>query len=449
MHLQPSEGKPRNVAKPVIDMLFPPETPARIPLIAITGTNGKTTTSRMVAHILKTQGLRVGLTTSNGIYIDGDLLQSGDTTGPKSARLVLRDPTVEAAVLETARGGILREGLGFDRCDVGAVLNVTADHLGLRGIDTVEELAQVKSLVVEVVNPKGYSVLNADDPLTVNMSRRAQGKIVYFSMHGGNDASEHLRQHIADGGTAVVVQPGLRGDMIAIYHDEHYIPLMWTHQIPATLEGLSKSNVANAISAAAIAFVSNVPVETIREGLKSFYTTFEQSPGRMNIYDELPFRVIMDYAHNPAGMENMADLVSKLRKRYNRVIGVLSGTGDRRDEDLVRMGELIGGMVDELIIKEDERRGRPVGETPQLVRRGALQVNLAEESISVVPVEREAVKTALTHAQPGDLVLVFASNINNVWKVITSFQPQNADSAPMQVDGMAPSQNRSEAGMTD
>src|SRR6266545_7351893 len=231
MHLQPSEGQARNVAKPVIDMLFPPRTPARIPLVALTGTNGKTTTARMVAHILKMNSERVGLTTTDGIYIDGQLYMKGDMTGPWSARVVLKDPTVDSAVLETARGGILREGLGFDRCDVGAVLNVSSDHLGLRGIDTLEQLAEVKSLLVEVVRTDGASVL-----------------------HAGEGASELVKQHIADGGTAVVLQPGVRGDMLAIYDAEQYIPLLWTHPIPATLEGKALHNVANALAAAAICY---------------------------------------------------------------------------------------------------------------------------------------------------------------------------------------------------
>src|SRR5215510_4805435 len=217
MHLQPSEGQPRNVAKPVIDTLFPPNTPARIPLVALTGTNGKTTTARMVAHILKMNGERVGLTTTDGIYIDGQIYMKGDMTGPWSARVVLKDPTVDSAVLETARGGILREGLGFDRCDVGAVLNVAADHLGLRGVETLEQLADVKSLIVVVVREDGASVLNADDPLVAKMAERAEGRIVYFSMHGGENASDLVKEHIARGGVAVVLQQGVRGDMIAIY----------------------------------------------------------------------------------------------------------------------------------------------------------------------------------------------------------------------------------------
>lgn len=426
MHLQPSEGTPRNVAKPVVNMLFPPNAPARIPLVSITGTNGKTTTSRMVAHILKLHGLRVGLTTTDGIYIDGELYMRGDLTGPWSARMALKDPTIEAAVLETARGGILREGLGFDRCDVGAVLNIQADHLGLRGVETLEDLAKVKSLVVEVVHKNGTSVLNADDPLTVAMRERARGRIAYFSMHGGDNGPAHLREHIAEGGIAVVLQSGVKGQMIAIYHAEQYIPLLWTHLIPATLEGKARVNVANALAATAIAYSLDVPVETIRQALRTFTTSFYQTPGRLNIFDEYPFRVIMDYGHNPAALEHMVDLVAKLRPSYSRVIGVVSGPGDRRDEDLVKLGELAARMFDEVIIKQDASlRGRAPGQTAGLVKQGVLDAGVTEARITTVLPELEAVDEALSRANAGDLVVIFADQVTPVWKRIIYFgRPQ-------------------------
>ncbi|NCC33222.1 MAG: cyanophycin synthetase, partial [Chloroflexia bacterium] len=338
MHLQPSEGTPRNVARFVIDMLFPPGQPTRIPILSITGTNGKTTTARMVAHILKMHGQRVGLTTTDGIYIDGELYLKGDLTGPWSARMVLKDPTIEAAVLETARGGILREGLGFERCDVGAVLNVSNDHLGLRGIHTVEQIAEIKGLVIEVVRDDGASVLNADDPLVAAMAGRAEGRLIYFSMHGGESASDLVKHHIANGGTAVVLQPGVRGDMIAIYDAEQYIPLLWTHLIPATLEGKALHNVANALAATAIAYAHGVTIENIRQGLRTFNTSFYQAPGRLNIFDEHPFRVLVDYGHNPAAFAAMRDLVERLRPSYPRIIGVVSAPGDRRNQDIAEAG---------------------------------------------------------------------------------------------------------------
>lgn len=434
MHLQPSEGTPRNVAKPVINMLFPPNAPSRIPIVAITGTNGKTTTARMVAHMLKMHGQRVGLTTTDGIYIDGELYMRGDLTGPWSARMALKDPTIGAAVLETARGGILREGIGFDRCDVGAVLNVQADHLGLRGVETLEDLATIKSLVVELVHKSGTSVLNADDPLCVGMRERAGGRIAYFSMNGGDQGLAHLREHIAEGGIAVVLQQGVKGDMIAIYHEEQYIPLLWTHLIPATLEGKARVNVANALAATAMAYAMDVPVETIRQALRTFTTSFYQTPGRLNIFDEHPFRVIMDYGHNPAALENMVDLVGKLRVNYKRVIGVMSGAGDRRDQDLLQLGELGAQMFDTFVIKQDRNlRGRKFGETPALLRQGALRGGMREEQLTLVLPELEAVDYALSQAQTDDLVVIFADQVTPVWKRIIYFGKRDGSPAPVDV----------------
>jgi cyanophycin synthetase len=422
MHLQPSEGTPRNVAAPVLDMLFPPGAQSRVPVIAITGTNGKTTTSRMVAHILQLHGRCVGLTTTDGIYIDGELYLAGDTTGPWSAGVVLKHPGVEAAVLETARGGILREGLGFQRCDVGAVLNVQADHLGLRGVETLEDLAAVKSLVAEVVRDDGVSVLNADDPLTVAMRERAGGKVMYFSMHGNGD-SELLRAHIAGGGMAAVLQHAVNGDMIAIYDGDQYIPVLWSHHIPATMEGRAAFNVANALAAAAIAYALQIPIQTIRQGLTTFSSSFTQNPGRLNVYDELPFRVIVDYGHNPAAMARVHDLVKKLRPQYQRVRAVLTGVGDRRDEDIWELGREAASMVDELIVKEDGKlRGRAPGEIAGLIKEGALAGGLPESSITTILPELEAVAEALRRGQQGDLVLLFADDVPGVWNQLTSFR---------------------------
>ncbi|MFV9505945.1 MAG: cyanophycin synthetase [Oscillochloridaceae bacterium umkhey_bin13] len=422
MHLQPSEGTPRNVARHVVDLLFPRGQPARIPILSITGTNGKTTTARMVAHILKMAGQRVGLTTTDGIYIDGELYMRGDLTGPWSARMVLKDPTVEAAVLETARGGILREGLGFDRCDIGCVLNISNDHLGQRGVNTVEDIAEIKSLVVEVVRDDGWSVLNADDPLVAGMAARAAGKIAYFSMHGGEGASELVKQHLAQGGVAVVLQSGVRGEMIAIYDDEQYIPLLWTHLIPATLEGKARHNVANALAATAIAYAYGVSAEQIRQGLRTFTTSFYQAPGRLNIFDEHPFRVMVDYGHNPAAFAAMRDLVEQLRPAYQRVIGVVSAPGDRREQDIAEVGAIAGTMFDLLILKEDDdRRGRPDGAVRGILRRAAITAGMPEAGILEAESELAAVRRALRSAAPGDLVVLFADNITGVWKEVIYF----------------------------
>jgi cyanophycin synthetase len=417
MHIAPTEGTPRSVAGPVIDMLFPAGSPARIPLAAITGTNGKTTTSRMIAHILKMAGKRVGLTTTDGIYIDGERVLKGDMTGPWSARVVLTDPTVDAAVLETARGGILREGLGWDRCDVGCVLNVSADHLGLGGIETVEDLAFVKRLVVEVVRDGGTSVLNADDPLVAQMAEKAEGRIMYFAR---SPANEIVRAHVKKGGRAAVIEQGVNGDMITIYDGDRHIPLTWTHLVPATLEGRARFNVDNALAAAAVTYSMGATLEQIRHGLRTFTTSFFQAPGRCNVFDEHPFRVIVDYGHNAAAVEKVAELVKSLRKK--RAIGVLQAAGDRRDVDILAIGRAAGPAFDVVITKEDDaRRGRAEGAVADLLARGAREAGVTPEAVFSILSEPEAVQRALTMAEPEDLVVIFADDIVRTWKQVIYF----------------------------
>lgn len=422
MHLQPSEGKPRNVAAPVIDTLFPKGTPCRMPIISITGTNGKTTTARMVAHIMRYNGHHVGLTTSNGIYINGELVMDGDTTGPRSARMVLSDPNIDMAVLETARGGILREGLGFEHCDVGAVLNVQPDHLGLKGIETIEDLAYVKSLIVEVVSDNGTSVLNADDPLTVKMARKAGGTVAYFSMRSGAECSTVLTEHINAGGLALVREETLLGDELVMYRGGQRVPIIRAREIPATLGGFAQVNVQNALAAATIAVAQDVPIPVIRSALGSFTTSFEQSPGRLNLYDGHPFRVILDYAHNPSGLEHLSNLVTHLRPRNGRVIGVFGVAGDRRNSDIHQMGELIAGMFDEVILREDEdRRGRAAGEGARLTQEGALAAGMRPEQIRVILDEAQAIGAALQAGRPGDLVIVMPNEVEQAWVQVTSY----------------------------
>ena len=336
--------------------------------------------------------------------------------------MVLRDPTIDAAVLGTARGGILREGLGFDRCDVGVVLNVRSDHLGMRGVETLEELAEVKALVVEVVREDGCSVLNADDPLTAAMAGRAEGKVIYFSSRHGAESPPHLREHLAQGGAAVLLQPSLKGDMVTIFDGEHCIPLMWAHSIPATLHGQAPCNVANALAATAICHALQVPVETLRQALGSFAPSYYQNPGRLNFYDGHPFRVLLDYGHNPDALERVGELVHNLRPSYCRVLTVLGGTGDRRDEDLRRLGAVAAGFTHLLILRQDDDlRGRPSGEAARLVHEGALEAGLSSERIRTVLPEAEAVTEALQLAQPGDLVLVFADDIARCWQQVTGY----------------------------
>jgi cyanophycin synthetase len=424
MHLQPSEGRARNVARAVIDMLFPRGAPTRIPILAITGTNGKSTTSRMIGHILRTHGLNVGLTSTTGIYVNGERVVEADASGPWSARAVLRDPCVDVAVLETARGGILREGLGFSECDIGLVTNVQPDHLGLKGIDTLEDLGWVKSVVVEAVHRNGTSILNADDPIAVGMRRRAGGRIAYFSLRGGADMPDFLREHIEDGGLAVVREPGsVPGGEIVIHDEGDAIHLMRAAEIPATLDGLAEFNVQNALGAIAMAHAQGVPVNVIRMALSTYTTSFEQNPGRLNVFDGHGFRVILDYAHNPAGLKALGDLILKMRPRHRRVIGMINIPGDRRDEDMREMGALAARYFDEIIFREDPaRRGRKPGEIVTLLAEGALSAGFPEQRITRILDEDEAAKLCLQRAQPGDLVVLTPTDVEAMWRQVLDFR---------------------------
>lgn len=424
MHLEPSEGLPCAVAEPIVGSLFPVGSRSRIPIFAVTGTNGKSTTVRMLARILCEAGHTVGMTTTSGIYINGHLLMPADASGPKSARVVFRNPIVDVAVLETARGGILREGLAFDRCDVGAVLNVTADHLGLKGIETIEDLAQVKSVVTASVSRRGFSILNADDPMTVKIARHAGGRIVWFSSNGGAAMSAMLQDHVAGGGIAVVRD----GDRVVLHRDGMQTPLMEVSEIPATLDGIAAFNAENAMAAAAMAFAHGVPVDAIRQGLAHFETSFDQSPGRMNIHDEHGFRVIVDYAHNPAALINLGKVVDAMRGPATRAFGMVSIPGDRRDEDLVEMGKLAAGIFDEIMFREaPDGRGRPAGSINALMAQGALAAGMPGHSIHRLKDEEAATRACLQAARPGDLVVLMPTQVEKIWQQVIDFAPQPAD----------------------
>jgi cyanophycin synthetase len=420
MHMAPSEGRPRDVAGPVMDMLFPPGTPSRIPIAAITGTNGKTTTARMLAHIQKLAGHTVGLTSTDGVYIDGQRTVPGDMTGPVATRMVLSDPHVDVAVLEIARGGLLRAGMGVRHCDAGAVLNVKSDHLGLRGIGTLEDLAKVKRIVVEVA--RDTAVLNADDPLCLKMADYTEAKhLCYVTM---DPTHSLVGEHIKAGGRGVVLESGIKGQMITIYDHGAHIPLLWTHLIPATLEGRATHNVQNAMFAAAMAFSMGLKLEDIRHGLRTFDTTFFQAPGRMNIFDEHPFKVILDYGHNPAAVEAMCGLVDRLEVAGRRIC-VLAGPGDRRDEDIRDIGRIAAGHFDRYICRRDDGlRGRKPDEVPNLLREALLENGVPSEQIVMIPDEQAATDAALREAQAGDLLLVFADAITRTWKQVIQFQPE-------------------------
>ena len=417
MHVAPSEGKPRDVAGPVMDMLFQPGTPARIPIAAITGTNGKTTTSRMLAHILKTAGHVVGMTSSDGVYIDGHLTVKGDMTGPISAQMVLRDPSVDIAVMETARGGLLRGGMGYRRCNVAACLNVTEDHLGIKGIDTLEQLAELKRIVIEVA--KDTSMLNADDPFCLKMADFTKAEhICYVTMNPEHDL---VREHIRSGGRAVVLEKGINGDMITLFDNNAHIPLLWTHLIPATMEGIAIHNVQNAMFAAGLAYFLGKSLEDIRHGLRTYSASFFQSPGRMNVFDGHPFKVILDYAHNPAAMEIMCQLADKLDTKGKKMC-VLSAPGDRRDEDIQEIARIASKHFDEFICKaDDNRRKRGAEEVPKMLQKTLLAEGITSANIKMIPDEVEAVDKALQSARQDDLLIIFGDEITRCWKQIINF----------------------------
>jgi cyanophycin synthetase len=371
MHVAPSQGVPRNVAGPIMDMLLPPDAPTRIPIVAITGTNGKTTTTRLTAHIFRQLYDTVGFTTTDGIYIGDYLLESGDTTGPQSARTILQDPTVEMAVLETARGGLLRSGLAFNQCDVGVVLNVAADHLGIGDINTLEEMADVKAVVAEAVHANGYAVLNADDERVVAMADRVRSKVAYFSMDADNVL---VRSHVQNGGVAAVYEEGY----LSILQRDWLLRIERAENVPVTMGGMAPFMIANALAASLVGFVQGVKIEAIRAALKSFKASAQQIPGRMNLFNLGKFHALVDYAHNPAGYAAVGSFV---KNWPGKSLGVIGAPGDRRDEDFVALGQLSAEIFDQVVIKEDQdRRGRAPGEVAALIEQGL--VPKAEESVS-------------------------------------------------------------------
>jgi cyanophycin synthetase len=423
MHVAPAEGRSRDVAGSVMDMLFPPGTPSRIPIAAVTGTNGKTTATRMLAHIHKLAGATVGMTTTDGVYIDGQRSVEGDMTGPLAASMVLRDPTVTVAVLETARGGLLRAGLGYPAPDVACCLNVAADHLGLRGVHTLEQLAEVKRIPIEVASEA--VVLNADDEHCLRMADHACARhIVYVTMNPHNAL---VREHMRAGGRAVALEEGVNGRMITLYDRGTHIPLLWTHLIPATIEGLATHNVQNAMFAAAMAFSMGVRLDDIRHGLRTYDSSFFQAPGRLNRFSKHPFEVILDYGHNPAAIDAMCNLVDGLVR--GPILGpgglrrvVLAAPGDRRDEDARAIARRASRSFDRFVVRsDDDPRGRAPGDIPALLRDELLVCGVPDEHIQCFEVEEPAVDAALAAARPGDLLIVFGDDCTRCWKQIIYF----------------------------
>jgi cyanophycin synthetase len=433
MHTHPTQGEPQYVAKPVIDLLFPNGSNARIPIIGVTGTNGKTTTVRMIGHILKLMGRRVGMTTTDGIVVDGRLIRKGDMSGPRSAQMVLQNPSVDTAVFEVARGGILREGLGYDRNDVAVVTNVTGDHLGLRGVETLAQLAHVKSVLVEAVPRAGTAVLNADDPLVAKMARQCRGTVVYFSMaEPGTEAADRINGHCGRGGAAMVVQKADDGELVVLRHADRTMPLLYTHLIPATFGGRARMNVANALAAAAAAWAAGAHLHDIRQGLRTFTTSFFQAPGRLNEIEIDGHKVILDYCHNVDGMRRLTEFVDLLMRPTNgnspaddrraqpRAIGVIGIPGDRRDEDHHEYGRLAGHSFDVVIVREDKNlRGRKPGEGAELVLAGVKKAQAEGGRVSDASIVRDELESAvvgLRSANQGDTVIICADDVTGVYR---------------------------------
>jgi len=418
MHIAPSEGTPRDVAKPIVASLLPKGANSRIPIFAVTGTNGKTTTVRMVARILAEAGHRVGFTSTTGVYVDGRRLAAGDASGPKSARMLLRNPCVDAVVLETARGGLLREGLGFDVCDVGAVLNVTADHLGSRGIESVADLARVKSVIVESVKRRGASVLNADDPMTVRIARHARGRIIWFSAAKDAVLAQPIAGHLAAGGTAVT----LEGGAIQLHRGSETICVIAVDVVPATLGGAAEFNIWNALAATAMAAGYDIAVDKIAAGLASFRASYEDSPGRLNIVDAHGIRIVVDYAHNPAALEALERLLERLHNPEGLILGMIGLPGDRRDSDLRDVGARAARMFDEIMFREGpDGRGRELGTINKLMAEGALAAGKNPAAIHLLADEEAAADLCLARARPGDTVVLTPTDVDGIWARVQAF----------------------------
>jgi len=449
MHVAPSEGVPRNVAAPILDMLMPPETPTRIPIVAITGTNGKTTTTRLTAHIFRQIYDVVGFTTTDGIYLGDRLVEKGDTTGPQSARMILQDPTVEMAVLETARGGMLRSGLAFRWCDVGVVLNVAADHLGSGDINTIDQLAKLKAVVAEAVHSRGYVVLNADDERVAAMAERVTAKVAYFTMQPDNPL---VRSHVQNGGVAAVYQDGY----LAILQRDWLLRIEKAENVPVTMGGKAPFMIANALAASLVAFVQGVKIEQIRAALKTFKASAQQIPGRMNLFNMGKFHALVDYAHNPAGYAAVGSFV---KNWPGQSLGVVGAPGDRRDKDMLELGALSAQIFDQIVIKEDEdRRGRESGAVADLIIQGIVNgpsaeaaasveqppASIARESNKPIPYrtclsETDAVNWALDNAPEGGLVVILPERVSTAIELIKARNPiPEKDQEPEEAIVIAP-----------
>ncbi|GAA4399546.1 cyanophycin synthetase [Nibrella viscosa] len=413
MHTHPSEGKPRDVGRAIADMLFPDGQNGRIPLIAITGTNGKTTTTRLTAHIVRRAGYNVGYTTTDGVYIGSFQIEEGDCTGPNSSRKVLMDPTVDFAVLECARGGLLRSGLAFDQCDVGVVTNVASDHLGLNNIHTLDDLAKVKSVIPETVKPDGYTVLNADNDYTYAMRSRVTCPVALFST---KPDSERIQAHCNQGGLAAVYE----NSYVTILNGNERIRIEQATNIPLSFDGKALFMIENVLAASLATYCQGIPTELIAEGLRTFVPSDQNTPGRMNLFPFNDFTVLVDYAHNPHGLLALGGFIRQLGNGPR--VGIITGVGDRRNEDIIELGRVAAGLFDEIIVRLDEDvRGREPEEIVELIKTG-IQAVSPEKSITCIPDELKAIDYAIRHAKPGSLIVHLSEKVAKSVEIVRGFK---------------------------
>ncbi|MCB0437793.1 MAG: cyanophycin synthetase [Mangrovimonas sp.] len=417
MHLAPTTGLPRNVAAPVVDKLFPNGASGRIPIVAVTGTNGKTTTTRLIAHLAKMKGYRVGYTTTDGVYIQNQLLMSGDCTGPVSAEFVLKDPTVDFAVLECARGGLLRAGLGFHNCDVGIVTNVAADHLGLKGIHTIEQLAKVKGVIPETVLPEGYAILNADDDLVYDMRKSVNCNVALFSMDEDNPRIKAMQKL---GGISAIYENGF----ITICRGEWKIRITKAVNVPLTYGGKATFMIQNILPAVITGYVRGFSIEDMKVALETFIPSPAQTPGRLNMFRFKDFDVLLDYAHNPAGMRALQKFIDNIDATVK--VGIIAGVGDRRDEDTNEVGAVAAEMFDEIIIRQDKHlRGRSEEELIGLLKQG-IEKQDPNKKITIIPNEREAATHAIKNAKKGSLIVICSDVIPDALELVQQLKEEEA-----------------------
>lgn len=404
MHTHPFKGKPRPIGEHVVNMLFPNNNDGRIPLIAITGTNGKTTTARLLAAIAGTAGYNVGLTTTEGVYIGNHMIEEGDCTGPVSARMVLRDKTVDFAVLECARGGILRSGLAYDRCDVGIITNVAEDHIGLKDIETIEDMAKVKAIVAESVKPEGYAILNADNDHTYKMLSRLKCQPALFST---DPVSERILQHCANGGLAGVIENG----HIILVKNRKKLFIESIENIPVAFGGKAMFMIENILASVLAAYVQNIPVLHISQTLRSFVPSAETTPGRLNIFQFSSFRLMIDYAHNYHGITALGQLIGNINASSK--VGIISIAGDRRDVDIVNVGKASAEIFDKIIIRiDDDKRGRKDDEIITLLMQGLRDVRPGI-AVEIIPEELDAIHHAVMNATPDSLIVHLSDKVKN------------------------------------